>query len=292
MCVLNLYQSDPGKFSVCKAHFEADQPILKYSESYNNYLSRYIESGIQNNFIKMQPLNARTLYVAEYDLNGKLQSFTESNLAKFQQCNILQLNEAEAQKTCTISVGTLLKYFGTKNAVFYELYIKVGDDNTKLSPIPIRIANNERQGGQVLYKRFFLIDAISSKKDLNSVPAFIRYAKTISIQYELIPSESNGVIYPPVMVIEYGTVETGNEFLTVDMGFDVEYRMNYKKQSDNLWIAMGCLFFVALVWTFLRTWNWNKRAGKFACDIVSLFKFISFFITGIGKLERHCTGSF
>jgi meckelin len=45
---------------------------------------------------------------------------------------------------------------------------------------------------------------------------------------------------------------------------------------------MGCLYFVALLWTLLSTWKWNKRAGKFACDIVSLFKFVSFFVTGIG----------
>ncbi len=121
MCVLNLYKSDPTEFNACQAHFEANQPLLKHSETLSDYRSSYLENGIANNFIKMTPFDTNNFYVAEYDLYGKLLRFKESDLARFEQCGQLQLK----QRTCTVSVGTLLKYVGFNDAVFYELYIKV-----------------------------------------------------------------------------------------------------------------------------------------------------------------------
>ena len=96
-------------------------------------------------------------------------------------------------------------------------------EGNKLAAVPIRIANNERQDGQRLYKRFFLIDAVSSRKSSNSAPTHIRYAKSITIRYELLPEQSNGFIYPPVMLVEYAAIETEEEGLTFDMALFVAY---------------------------------------------------------------------
>ena len=151
-------------------------------------------------------------------------------------------------------------------------------------PVPVRILNNENQYGQALYKRFFIFDALSSKPSLDQEAAYIRFAKSIKVYYELLPRESNAEIYPPILLIDYDFVATNSDLKTeISMEFVSEYRMDYKIQSRNLWISIGLFMLMGLIWSFVRTWNWNRRSGKYACDMIGLFKFFTFFSASVGE---------
>lgn len=151
-------------------------------------------------------------------------------------------------------------------------------------PVPVRISTDNNNYDESLYKRFFLFDALSSKKMPDSKPVYIRYASSITIYYELVSQASDGEIYPPVLFINYKHIKTeNNQSGVIELNFISEYRMNYKIQSRNLWISVGVFLFLGLLWSFLRTWNWNSRSGKYACDLVGLFKFFTFFMSSVGK---------
>lgn len=90
-------------------------------------------------------------------------------------------------------------------------------------------------------------------------------------------------MYPPIIQIEYDYISTKDLSAIVSFSFDLEYRMSIKKQTQAMWIALGVLMFIGLVTSCVRTWIWNKRAGKYACDLISVFKFATFFFPSIGK---------
>ena len=102
---------------------------MRYAENYDSYRSKYYANGIENNFIKMHSKNSDIFYVAEYHLNGSLISFKQSSLARFQQCDLLvELDyDQKAYQKCSVSVESLLTEFGSRNTVFYELYMKVDE---------------------------------------------------------------------------------------------------------------------------------------------------------------------
>ena len=135
----------------------------------------------------------------------------------------------------------------------------------------------------IIRKRFFLIDVVSSKPSRDSRPVYIRYAKSVTIFYELLTNKQDGEIYPPVIQIEYDYISTKDLKATVKFSFNLEYRMSIKKQTQAMWIALGVLMFIGLVSSCVRIWVWNKRAGKYACDLISLFKLATFFFPAIGN---------
>lgn len=127
-------------------------------------------------------------------------------------------------------------------------------------------------------RRFFLLDTLSTRADLNSQSSHIRYAKSIKITVDLISGKSDGEIYPPVISIEYATARrdqlANNPNLKVPVSFRIDYRMDTESYLLVVYISAGVLIFLAIMLSCLRIWNWNKRSGRYGCDQVTLFKFL------------------
>jgi len=290
MCVLGLYtaESDKSKVDACTISLESiKQPLIKFDDGYAEYRSKYASKGIDSKFIKLNKKTGggESFYLAEYGLSGIMISFKKASLNSLMQCRWLGGSEG---KKCSISVEDLVRNVKLiEETRFYELFLSTDAElgNSTMLPVGVRIVNNDEKFGQdLLYKRFFLLDGVSSKPGRDTEPVYIRYAKSIKLYYELVASRLDGVVYPPVLLIEYDHVRVADKSVAeVRMEFGSEYRMDYKIQSRNLWISVGVLLFLGLVWSLVRTWCWNCRSGKYACDLISLFKFFMFFAEAVGK---------
>ncbi len=286
-----MIEIDKSKINACNVYFESiKQPVIKFDNSYAEYRSQYLLNGIEGKFIRLDKRdNSESFYIAEYASSGRLISFKKTSLDSLMQCKSIFGESIE--KKCSVSVENLLrfvKFIGDTR--FYELFLSTNNElgNNTMLPIAVRIINNDNKlGKDLLYKRFFLFDGVSSKPGRDIEPIYIRYAKSIKIYYELMVNTSNGLIYPPVMLLEYDHVKVkDNSGRKLEMEFDTEFRVDFKIQSRNLWISVGVLLFFGLVWSSVRTWCWNKRSGKYACDLVGLFKFFMFFFGAIGKFDQ------
>lgn len=99
--------------------------------------------------------------------------------------------------------------------------------------------------------------------------------------------KSAGEIFPPVITVEYATARRDQlqtqPDLQVDVSFSIEYRMNVNSYLLAIYISAGVLCLVAFIWTCIRLWNWNKRAGRYACDQITLFKFLIYICGAIAN---------
>ena len=289
MCTLNLYIESSY---ACKAFYSlknkfAYLPQLKYPVSLNMYKSAYVQNalGPGKDYIKLGRNKFDNFLLAEYSLSGQLLSFKKFNLEKIILCNainfhrMLNENQYNFKRTCQVTTQNLIDIYDSTETVFYEIYWDLEDD--RLLQLPVKVLNykssltaDEGLNSQVIHSRFFLVDTISSKSD------HIRYAKSMSLVYELLPGKSNGEIYPPLLLIEYDYVRT-DQAVTRNVDFQIIYEMNLKRQTLAIGISLGVLGLLAIVLTFFKTWNWNNRSGKFLCDMITFFKFVMFFIDSV-----------
>ena len=78
----------------------------------------------------------------------------------------------------------------------------------------------------------------------------------------------------PELDIEYDSISTDNENATVDIEFKIEYKIDIGDQLQIVYISLGIVCFFALVFSVIKCVNWNKRAGKYAIDLITIFKFV------------------
>ena len=208
---------------------------------------------------------------AEFSFNGKLKTFGQFDMAKLQLCNavsryqtILDNNWLFSTKNidqkCSISVKKLLE----KETIFYDLYLQYKTVNMTNT---IQISSKKS-----VYHRFFLIDKISAKSDSISKPKYIRFAKSVVFTYNL--AKNDDQIEIPELDIEYDSISTDNENATVDIEFKIEYKIDIGDQLQIVYISLGIVCFFALVFSVIKCVNWNKRAGKYAIDLITIFKFV------------------
>ncbi len=194
--------------------------------------------------------------------------------------------------SCTITAAELLRYGA--DPVFYDLYLKYDGSNSVL-PIPVKTLNYLNQFNSevnrgnsdtttTLQRRLFLVDAVSSKTSDSAQPGFIRYAKQITIIFELITDQSNGKVYPPIIEIDYDFISTSDLNGKASVSFNVKYQMNLDSQNQATWIAVGVLGVFSFLWTIIRTWVWSRRSGKIAVDIITLFKFLMYLVLGLSNV--------
>lgn len=50
-----------------------------------------------------------------------------------------------------------------------------------------------------------------------------------------------------------------------------------------VYISLGVLGLLAFFWTCVRLWNWNRRSGRYACDLITLFKFLLYLCNSIAN---------
>jgi len=234
-------------------------------------------------------------------LNGSLVSFDQIDISKLQLCNLLTNNfqqvspfsATDFSQTCSISVNSLLN-FGS-NPLFYDFYIMYGNSST-LFPIPVETLNyiDPASNQQVnlifdttnhrLQRRLFLVDSVSAKQTATSTPKYVRYASSINIQFTLIDGQTKGNIYPPRISINYAYISTSDLTQSVTVNFQITYSMSLDSQIQAIWISVGVIGFLAFVRSIFRTWIWSRRSGKLAVDIITLFKFLMFLISGLSNV--------
>lgn len=276
MCVLNLY--DNGYNDAC-TYFDK----IKITDSQTTSNSENVIIQYNDNC----QVNGKLNYLAaEYSLRGNLIDFKEFDMSKLQICSLVSpyLNSLDNDylfstksfyQTCSISIKKLLETFN-KETVFYQLYLRY--NISKIQPVSVSINNKD-------YQRFFLVDTISSKSNANDVkPKYIRYAKSITLSYNLVENSIDGMIYPPKLLINYDFTNTDNINKTIEIEFKIQYEMDLKIQLRNFYIAIGIFGGLGFIWSILKVANWNKRAGKYAIDFLTIFKFLMFLVNSIGNL--------
>ena len=195
-------------------------------------------------------------------------------------------------QSCSISVGSLLKY--GSEPVFYDFYLKYSNA-TNLFPLPIKSLNYlDSAGSQVnlitdegnhrLQRRLFLVDTLTGKTSKDSLTKYIRYAKSINIQFNLVDGQTQGIIYPPVIVVNYDYISTNDLTQKAKLTFEITYLMTLEQHFQAIWISIGVISFVAFVWSIFRTWIWSRRSGKLAVDIITLFKFLMYLLSGLSNV--------
>ena len=267
--------------------------------------SAILNSGLINlNFPNKCEPKGISFYSAEYALNGVLKRFGVLDTDRLQLCNILKsslfsnskinpFTASDYYQNCEISVKELLR-FGA-DPIFFDIYLKYSE-KSDLLPIAVKTLNYvdpvfntevNRKGAeaaQKLQRRLFLVEAVSAKTSANGVPKYVRYAKRIQIKFDLVPDQTDGNIFPPVITIDYGFIETSDLNAVVSVNFDVIYSMKIEGQIQGIWSTVGALSAIGFVWAFIRIWIWSRRSGKIAVDIITLLKFIMNFLGNLSHI--------
>lgn len=185
-------------------------------------------------------------------------------------------------QSCSIQIQSLLN-LGT-DPTFFDVYLKY-DNSSNVLPLPAVISGiSGAQATRNLVRRIFLVDSVTGVQTSGSDPKYIRYAKSINIQVELASGQVNGQIYPPVFFITYDYATTSNLQANVDVVFQISYVMNYTQEEIIVAIITGVFGILSFFWAIFRTWIWNKRSGKLAPDLVTLFKFFMYWCSALGDV--------
>lgn len=322
MCVLNLYtifSRSPTELDACTAFYSLRGnnletifwgeyiPWIVYPQSYAAYLTSYQNNGLgDNKFLRLRfddrcKPSTFEFYANQYNLDGSFHSGSFIEISKFQLCSYLsstfslvsQVSPFAAtnyNQSCSLSVSTLIE-FG-KDPKFFDLFLRF-DNSSELVPIPVKILNYIENGIQVntdiernrrLHRRFFMVDSVSSIQPSENRPKFIRYVKTFVIEIKLKENQNNGEIYPPLIIIDYGFVSSENLDRKVEISFQIRYVSNFQAPELAMWITSGILGLFSLAWAFIRALVWNRRSGKVAPDLITLFKFTMFICSSLGNV--------
>ena len=129
-----------------------------------------------------------------------------------------------------------------------------------------------------LNRRFFLAESISSNQK------YVRYAKSITFSFTLIPNDNSGRIYPPLILVDYGFFAVTNTSAQMPVSFNIQYQMDISQQILIVLIVCGVLCLFVFIWSIIRTWVWMRRSGRLALDLINLFKLAMYMISGIGDV--------
>ena len=265
MCVLNLYLSPSNSnptvplLDSCSTfnNIYSDQitnndqtriPAITYTDNFLELKSKYSQNGINSEFLSIKfdnsPSNQLQFYAASYELSGKFLGLEPVDLSKFNLCylespftssikNLSPFTTTNLYQSCSIQIDDLLKSFDNKVQIFYDLYVRYGN-GTNLYPVPVKVSTNtvtyQKSDEFSIQRRFFLLDSISSKTNIDTPSVYIRYVKSIKLRIELINERSNGEIFPPIVFIEYAYALRTNANHSIDISFEVEYKMDINTQ--------------------------------------------------------------
>ncbi len=94
-----------------------------------------------------------------------------------------------------------------------------------------------------------------------------------------------GLIYPPLLKIDYDTVKIDSmtKISEVQLEFEMRYSMDSSRYDKDIEITMGTLCSIGAVWAGIRTWSWTRRSGRMAVDFLVFQIFYSNFISNLFK---------
>ncbi|CAH2285567.1 meckelin isoform X1 [Pelobates cultripes] len=200
------------------------------------------------------------------------------------------------EQNCDLSLAKILADY--PEPVFYDVYLSHpgSDGHRHIWPVPVLNLNlqyNElfvNQGNNInnwlLTRRIFLVDTLSGRENaLTNLPRVIRIASKITISICLVPNTYKGLIYPPLMTVEYTDVQIQNpNTQTVKVSFSVNYEM---RQSDSLIqtnVAVGVLGALAVLWSILKTAAWKRRIGSPFVDLTTVIHFLIFYAGALANV--------
>ena len=154
--------------------------------------------------------------------------------------------------------------------------------------MPIKIldyedTSNNNQNINELQRRFFLVDTVGSRNEdelNNGRPGkYIRYAKTIVINFELVRGKVDGSIYPPVITIDYDQISTIDRNADVTIIYHIQYYQNLIRQINTIWITVSVMILCFIIISFIKVGIWSRRSGgTLAIDPAVMFKFLMYLI--------------
>ncbi|CAF1347685.1 unnamed protein product [Rotaria magnacalcarata] len=273
-------------------------PFLAYPSTYyqeiNNASYNWIPSSLDS-------ANTIRLKLAKYSPTGKYLGLFDAFDAYIQLCGSAYTDGKPAftfgtqyQKTCSIRADALWNATLYETAFFdpYLLFTKSNSDY--MLPTPVVLRNyitdtaatpnqNNDESQWVYHRRFFLVDRISGVINNNELTN-IHYAKSITILNTL----SNGGAYfqPPVIVIQYEALSLTDigKGTIVEVTFETQYRMNLDGHIQAIWIAIGVLSGLGIIFALIQTIVWYSRAGKQTVDLEIIGKFVLFLINILGSI--------
>ncbi|OXA59378.1 Meckelin [Folsomia candida] len=192
------------------------------------------------------------------------------------------------------------------NTIFLDPYVsyeevKGKNKQIQLYPVPIKTLNFKRNGIKVntmddqyqwqFVRRFFIIDTVGSVEPSSGgdpstetkIPKNIRYLKSIHISVQLQNSKDAGKIYVPLLTMGYADA-TQEEFIRNDVitfDYSVNYFMDMSRSIEDVKISIGVLSALAVLWSAIQAWSWNRRNGQLEIDLTTISNLL---ITACGNL--------
>ena len=311
LCVLNYYSySDKpnSESNVCKFFVNFNNVLqIEFEIYYKTFFSSVLEQFDVPNQYRIN--DEMQLIARRFSLNGQITEYSDLMIGELQLCYENEKTSKSGfvfntnfRQKCVRTAKDLLNGYHKKN-IFYELFLKnYSEGKITLYPIPLLIKNVKRNNKLVnigvdeydtdeelhqviLTRRFFLIDTITGVEKLSDDsdidyrevrPKFLRIAKSIAVDVKLRKQDGKGAIFPPLITIEYETIELSdeNDNPDIEIEFNVTYSMDDWKSQRDLSIAISVLCFSAVLWAIFRTWCWAKRNGKVGLDFFTLTEFV------------------
>lgn len=183
------------------------------------------------------------------------------------------------EKQCKWTSKQLWNYGSNQNHnQYHELYSL--SSNSELFPIAIKAAYDQYQWN---FKRFFLVDSNIGVDHFNQMRPFVVYAKTVTIEIELDSDSTEGSIQPPILKIDYETLEQGSED-PIWTKLEVVFKMNDHNLKFTIHLIIIVFCSLAVLWAIFRTWVWAKRSGPDRFDLSILGAFLLNLITFVSNI--------
>eukprot|EP00729_Bicosta_minor_P002578 gene2578-6998_t len=197
---------------------------------------------------------------------------------------------------------------GMGGVLFYDPYLVDVDDSGTETFYPVPVLNNDYEHfpldgakininaenllaqGRLLYtRRFFLFDNVSTIGTQDSFASKARVASSISMAIRL-RAKADGGIYPPVLTIDYATIDVPaadapvqNEF--VDFAFSASYSSQLNGYEMRLQACMVIFITLSITFTYNDIRAARERNGDAAVDEQYIFpvvlSLVSAFATSI-----------
>jgi len=243
--------------------------------------------------------------LAKYALNGTFLGWSNVT-TQFEYCTPTSNQVPRWRKfgyghlrTYSCNLFTILRSF--PEPVFFDMYLVDYAVGGSLYPVPVRNQNvrdrnrfpNDngnmfQEADDVLTRRFFLYDQISSKVSVIDEGSVIRFAKLITLTTTVQKGKPNR-IYPPVLEILYeerlvtdlfksGVDEQGNPLeatTNVDISFVVEYTEDYGSFWSSTSAFFGITSTIVALLALTRLFNWSRRNSRIAGDAPVDFVFVA-----------------
>uniref|UniRef100_A0A8C4QDJ1 Meckelin n=1 Tax=Eptatretus burgeri TaxID=7764 RepID=A0A8C4QDJ1_EPTBU len=234
------------------------------------------------------------IVLAKYDIQGNFLGYGKADGGKLQLCSDTASRIDSAyifgttyRQMCSISISVLQSHF--PEPTFFEPFLEF-EQNGQLHLYALPVLNLNlhdsfgtfiNQGSDrrrwVLMRRFLLVDAVGGL----GVPSshLLRFVSSLSIFVTLVPGETLGRIFPPLLSLRYSEIdlETAGSDSMVQVSFSVDYSMKQGENQRQTDIALAVLGSLAVLHALQKTVSWRRRQGLHLLDLPSVVNFLIFF---------------